>query len=294
MSEVPVFGPFAHRRAHDRDADERSGHIWFVRSSLAGFEGGREQVRSGSVPFVAAASELVAPPESGRLFVGTRQVRLGDVDDRARLRLDAIARYLQDIATDDTASLDLDDVEGDGSSWVVRRTMIEVRHAARLDERLELATFCSGTGRGWAERRTSISGGHGASIETVSLWIRIDPASGRPIRLSERFLEIYGPTAGDRRVSSRLQLRRPPEHVTRRAWAIRRVDLDPLRHVNNAVHWSVVEETLPEGSRRGRGEIEYLAPIEPDADVCVAVDEQSSWLLDGDRVLTAARWTPAS
>jgi acyl-ACP thioesterase len=241
---------------------------------------------------VAAASELIAPPDGGRRFVGTRQVRLGDVDDRARLRLDAIARYLQDIATDDTASIDLDDIEG--SSWVVRRTMIDVGRAARLDERLELTTFCSGIGRGWAERRTSISGNHGASIETVSLWIRIDPASGRPIRLSDRFLEIYGPTAGDRRVSSRLQLPPPPEHADRRAWAIRRVDLDPLRHVNNAVHWSIVEESLPEGSRRGRGELEYLAPIEPDADLTLAVDGPSSWLVAGDRVLTAARWTPTS
>jgi acyl-ACP thioesterase len=247
------------------------------------------------VPIVAAASELVAQPAAGRVFVSERPVRLGDVDDRARLRLDAIARYLQDIATDDTASTDLDDDEdGKGSSWVVRRTLVEVRHAARLDERLELATFCSGTGRGWAERRTSIVGVHGASIETVSLWIRIDPASGRPIRLSDRFLEIYGPTAGDRRVSSRLQLPPPPEHADRWAWAIRRVDLDPLRHVNNAVHWSIVEETLPEGSRRGRGEIEYLAPIEPDTDLTLAVDGGSSWLVAGDRVLTATTWTPTS
>ena len=228
---------------------------------------------------------------SGVVVSGFFAHRLGDVDDRARLRLDAIARYLQDIATDDTASTDLDD-NGKGSSWVVRRTLVEVRQAARLDEGLELATFCSGTGRGWAERRTSIVGTHGASIETVSLWISIDPASGRPIRLSERFFEIYGPTAGDRRISSRLQLPPPTEHAERRPWTIRRVDLDPLRHVNNAVHWSIVEETLPNGPRRGRAEMEYLAPIEPDADLTLAVDGGSCWLVADDRVLTAARWVP--
>ena len=274
MSEVAASGAFAHR------SQGRGGH---------------HRVRSGSVTIVAAASEFVPPPANGRTFVSERTVRLGDVDDRARLRLDAIARYLQDVATDDTASTDLDDDEdGRGSSWVVRRTLVEVHRAARLDERLELATFCSGIGRGWAERRTSIVGTHGASIETVSLWIRIDPASGRPIRLSERFLEIYGPTAGGRRISSRLQLPPPSEHAERRTWAIRRVDLDPLRHVNNAVHWSIVEETLPQGSRRGRGEIEYLAPIEPDADLTLATDGASSWLVAGDRVLTAATWTPTS
>lgn len=245
------------------------------------------------MPALAAASVFMPAPLVGRVFSGHRQVRLGDVDTRARLRLDAIARYLQDIATDDTADTELD-AEGSATSWVVRRTMIEMRRSARLDEELELATFCSGTGRSWAERRTSITGSRGASIETVSLWIRIDPVSGRPTALGNRFAEIYGPTAGERRVSTRLQLASPPEHGDRRPWPIRRVDLDPLRHVNNAVHWAIVEEVLPEGSRRGRGEIEYLTPVEPDALVTLASHAGSSWLLDGDRVLTAARWTPAT
>lgn len=243
---------------------------------------------------VAPASELVDRPATGRVVSRSRAVRLGDVDERGRLRLDATARYLQDVATDDTAGTELDEGEGGGFSWVVRRTMIDVRRAAGLDENVELSTFCSGTGRSWAERRTSVTGSRGASIEAVSLWIRIDLSSGRPTGLGDRFIEIYGPTAAERRVSTRLQLPAPPEHAERHPWPIRRVDLDPLRHVNNAVHWSIVEESLPEGSRRGRGEIEYLAPIEPDVSVAFASHQQSSWLLDGDRVLTAARWTPAA
>lgn len=249
------------------------------------------------MPPAPPAIELVDRPTDGRLVTRTRSVRLGDVDDRARLRLDATARYLQDVATDDTAGTDLDGEQGGGFSWVVRRTMIEVRRAAGLDEHLELTTFCSGTGRSWAERRTSITGDRGASIETVSLWIRIDTTSGRPTGLGDAFLDLYGSAAGDRKVSTRLRLGAPPDHAERRPWPIRRVDIDPLRHVNNAVHWAIVEETLPEGSRRGCGEIEYLAPIDPGATVTLAVatgdTEQSTWLLDGERVLTAARFTPA-
>ena len=120
------------------------------------------------------ASVFVERPTIGRVVTRTRPVRLGDVDARARLRLDAVARYLQDIATDDATDAELDDAFG----WVVRRTMIEVRRAAGLDEQLELSTFCAGTGRSWAERRTSIAGARGASIEAVSLWIRVDPATG--------------------------------------------------------------------------------------------------------------------
>ena len=76
------------------------------------------------------ASVFVERPAIGRVVTRTRPVRLGDVDARARLRLDAVARYLQDIATDDATDAELDDAFG----WVVRRTMIEVRRAAALDE----------------------------------------------------------------------------------------------------------------------------------------------------------------
>lgn len=240
------------------------------------------------------ATELPERPATGRVVVRTRPVRLGDVDERGRLRLDATARYLQDIATDDVNDARLDDTFG----WVVRRTLIEVRRAAALDEQLELATFCSGTGRSWAERRTSITGDRGASIETVSLWIRIDPTSGRPAVLGDEFMGTYGPSARGRRVSSRLQLPRAPATADRRPWPMRRVDLDPLHHVNNAVHWAAVEETLPDGPRRGRGEVEYLAPVDPDVGVELVTStadrgEASCWLVTDDAVLTAARWTPA-
>ena len=243
------------------------------------------------------ASELVDLPTVGRIVARTRPVRLGDVDARARLRLDATARYLQDIATDDATDAELDDAFG----WVVRRTMIEVRRAGGLDEHLELSTFCSGTGRSWAERRTSIVGDRGATIETVSLWIRIDSASGRPTGLGDDFVSAYGAAAAGRRVSSRLQLPDPPPGAHRRPWELRRVDIDPLGHVNNAAQWAIVEECLPqEGSRRGVAEVEHRAPVDPPSHVPLelvtssdSAGVHSSWLTVGDVVLTAARWSPA-
>lgn len=250
------------------------------------------------MPLVLPATELVERPSSGRVFTRSRPVRLGDVDERGRLRLDATARYLQDVATDDSNDAAAGEDGDAGFSWVVRRTMIDVRRAAVLGEHLTLSTFCSGTGRSWAERRTSIIGEHGASIETASLWIRIDAASGRPTALGDHFAEIYGQATGGRRVSTRLRLARPSGQVERRPWPIRRVDLDPLRHVNNAAHWAIVEELLPAGSRRGSSEIEHLVPVEAIANPTLAwsFDEHilSAWLLDDDgRVLTASRFTPA-
>ena len=44
---------------------------------------------------------LVPSPETGRTFRVAYTVRLSDTDATGRLRLDAIARYLQDAAIDD-------------------------------------------------------------------------------------------------------------------------------------------------------------------------------------------------
>jgi acyl-ACP thioesterase len=233
------------------------------------------------------ATQLMPLPAVGRRFMGARPVRLGDVDPTGRLRLDAVARYLQDVASDDAADAGLD------TGWVARRTLIEVTRPAVLGERIELTTFCSGTGRSWAERRTSISGAAGASIDAVSLWVQIDPTNGRPTALGDVFHTNYGEAAAGRRVSSRLVLP-PPDGSPVRPWAVRAVDLDPYEHVNNASQWAILEEVLPPGRGLGTAELEHVLPIDADTPVVLHVaatdGATSAWLVAGGRVHTAARW----
>jgi acyl-ACP thioesterase len=237
---------------------------------------------------VAPAIELLPATDVGRRFAATRRVRLGDVDGSGRLRFDAVARYLQDVASDDARDAALPNAMG----WVVRRTMIRIERPCALDEPLELTTFCTGAGRSWAERRTSISGVAGGAIEAVSLWVQIDVDTGRPSRLGEEFFERYGSAARGRTVSSKLSLPGPPTDAATEMWRFRVTDLDPFDHVNNAAQWIVLESLIDVGDRRGTAELEYLAPVglEP---VELATSGRSIWLVGGDRVLSAFRWVPA-
>src|SRR3954470_20577383 len=100
------------------------------------------------------------PPARGRIYAGARRVRLGDASPGGRLRLDALARYLQDVSNDDTRDAGLDD---DG--WVVRRTALQVDRVPVIGEELALQTFCSGTGARWAERRVQVRGDRGGAVE---------------------------------------------------------------------------------------------------------------------------------
>lgn len=225
---------------------------------------------------VRPATELLDWSGVGRRHTARRTVRLGDVDPAGELRLDAVARYLQDVASDDALVAGLPNALG----WVVRRTLIRVAAPAITGERVELSTWCTGAGRSWAERRTTIRSESGAEIDAVSLWVQVDVATGRPSRLPEEFFSIYGPAAAGRQVSSKLTLpSRPPADATlERAWRFRRADLDQFGHVNNAAQLALVEERLPVGGRRGTVEIEYLGVADADTDHDVLVDGELLWL----------------
>ena len=145
-------------------------------------------------------TDLVRRPSSGRVFEGARRVRLADVSPAGRLRLDAAARFLQDVSADDTADSGLPDAE----AWVVRKTTIEVAEFPRYLEPIELATWCSGTGSHWAERRISIIGARGGAVEAATTWVHFDTESGRPSRIPVGFDAIYGEATGGRRVKARL------------------------------------------------------------------------------------------
>jgi acyl-ACP thioesterase len=223
--------------------------------------------------------DLVPLPDVGRVHRGRRRVRLGDASPGGRLRFDALVRYLQDVANDDTREAGFDDVMG----WVVRRTVIEVHRFPVYLEPLELATWCSGTGGRWAERRVQVTGTEGGHVEAATLWVHLDPKTMRPKVLPDSFHELFGPSARGRTVRARLLHDDSPTSevaiAARHPFPLRFTDFDVLDHVNNAVYWEAVEEEL--ARRRElraplRAELEHRAPIEPGAGVEVVIEETAS------------------
>jgi acyl-ACP thioesterase len=236
------------------------------------------------------AEPLVPLPASGRRHTTTRRVRLGDVNPKGRLRLDALARYLQDVASDDS----MDSGLLDAMAWVVRRTVVEIHQAPVFREDLTLTTWCSGTGGRWAERRVTITGEQGGAVETAALWVHVDATTGRPKRLTEQFHALYGEAAVGREVRAKLSHPDPPPGASRHPWPARFTDFDVLGHVNNAVYWVAVEEELARRDLRApvRAELEHRQALEVDhgADV-IAVDEGdtlSVWIVEGDAVHASA------
>jgi acyl-ACP thioesterase len=208
---------------------------------------------------VPTPANVTLPPE-GRVFRHRDRVTLGDVSPAGRARLDAVVRWLQDAAYDDSRDSGLDD----GGIWVVRRLALTVRRFPRLLEQVEVATFCSGTAPLWAERSSLVCCDGAVAVEAVALWVHLQPDGARPRRLPAGFDAIYGPSAMGRRVRARLRHpAQPPAGAPARPWHFRGADLDLAGHVNNAVYWETLEDELvaAEPASGLAAEIEHRAPL---------------------------------
>jgi len=259
---------------------------------------------------VTPPDEFVPVAEHDRRYVGTRRVRLGDVHPDGSLRLDALARYAQDVATDDSAESGITDETG---YWVLRRLVGELTGRLSLGEMVELTTFCGGSGPRWAERRTRVVGAGGGTVELAAVWVHVDRTTGAPLPVPADFHAVYG-EGTRRRIRARLEHPPPPspspsplgsgqdsaaprgENLTRTGWGLRSTDFDVLGHVNNAVYWAAVEDDLAarESTRVRRIEMEHRAGIDP-RDVVELVhaeaDPSRLWFtVDGEVRASAAYW----
>jgi acyl-ACP thioesterase len=223
-------------------------------------------------------------PKQGRTFSAHRRVRLSDMDARRRLRLDAVARFLQDIA--------IDDVQETGWGmpdhlWFVRRIRIDVIRPFLDDREVDLTTWCSGVAAIAAGRRWSVRGDAGGELEVDSVWIHLD-AAANPARIED--FGVYAEATQGRHVSTKLELPDPPADALRSPWALRATDVDLHGHVNNAVYWQAVEELF--GDELGgpaQVELDYRRPIDLGEEIELARFGDAVAFVAGDGVRAVAR-----
>jgi acyl-ACP thioesterase len=235
----------------------------------------------------------LAAPADGRRYQATRRVRFGDVLPSGETRLDALARYLQDVATDDGLDAAMEPELG----WVTRKTILDIRRRPRTAQHLQLATWASGAGSRWAERRTTITVKGETVVEAAALWVCVDLATMRPAKLSPRFWHVYGDAVGGRRVPARLGQPDPAPDLLKgaRRWPLRVSDFDIFDHVNNAATWMPVQDELLRvgvDSRVRWIELEYRLPIDRGEAVGLVSQVDASaarvWLISEGAVLSSA------
>jgi acyl-ACP thioesterase len=210
--------------------------------------------------------KTMMPVPDGHRDVFEREwpLRVADVDRGGRLRLDAVARHIQDVGQDEVHEQGFDESH---PAWIVRRTMIDVIRPIHWQDTLRLRRWCSGTSTRWCEIRVRIEGLKGGLIETEAFWININRDTLTPSRISDEFLHRLQRTSDIDRLRWRALLhpggREDADQICE--YPVRFTDIDLFDHMNNAVFWSVVEDHLCTGTglltAPFRVTIEHLAPI---------------------------------
>lgn len=232
-------------------------------------------------------TELVPPPTAGRVYEQRLRPGLADCCPTGRVRLDGLARMYQDVAYADVDDAGVAHL----SAWVVRRMRIKVERFPRFGDHLRARTFCSGFGRLWAERRTTIEG-DGALVESVGLWVHLDPETWRPVPFPEPVERLFAESAGGRVVKARLR-HPPPGHDAKRArWRFRVTDMDVANHVNNAAYWEPLEDRLCAGPDPDSfdAEIEFREPAQP-GEVVLLSSPRGMWITAPDGLVHASVMT---
>ncbi|MBF6079470.1 acyl-[acyl-carrier-protein] thioesterase [Nocardia beijingensis] len=207
---------------------------------------------------------LAPLPQEGMGFASAWPIRAGDVDPYDRLRFDAVARYLQDIAWENLHSTFFHRTD---PNWIVRRTVIDVIRPIVWPDEVHLLRWCSAMSTRWTNMRVRITSGNGGLIETEGFWINISESTGMPARISDEGLAYLARTSTEHRLRWRPYLTdaTPPESDTDLPFPVRATDIDQYNHVNNACYWQAVEQFLVEYPKLlagpHRAVIEYVAPV---------------------------------
>lgn len=178
---------------------------------------------------------LVERPSSGYVYTTGWRLATTDIDEHQQLRLDGVARYIQEVGAEHLADAQLAEVH---PHWIVLRTVIDVINPIELPSDITFHRWCAALSTRWCSMRVQLQGSAGGRIETEGFWICVNKDTLTPSRLTDDCIARFGSTTENHRLKWRPWLTGPNIDGTETPFPLRRTDIDPFEHVNNTIGWS--------------------------------------------------------
>jgi len=206
-----------------------------------------------------------------RLIERPYRVRFDEAGPDGYLRASGYLRYAQDLAWihSELAGFGREWYGERGLTWLARAIELEIDSPVTYGTELDVTTRLTGFRRVWA-RRMSEFRLHGQPDEIARAttdWVLIN-ADGRPVRPPDGVIEAFGSDLADF-APLRLPDNAPPPDALSHESTIRRGELDPLGHLNNAAYLDYLDEHYLDAGRhdalpaKRRYQIEFVAPAAP-------------------------------
>ncbi len=199
--------------------------------------------------------------ETTNVWRETHRILTFHCDATGRLSVSAALGLMEEAAGNSAASLrfSVEDLIGDGLSWVLARLRLRFTDWPGWRDELTVETWPSGTDglRAFREYRLLRPGGRPVGAGT-SVWVVLDRATRRPVRVPARMFEVAVPDRPRELGGVADELPRPGSPAVERAFRVRWADLDRNRHANHVRHVEWALETVP-AELRDRGRLAELA-----------------------------------
>jgi acyl-ACP thioesterase len=222
------------------------------------------------MPVNPVDNPLAALPDSGYVYRTAWRVATGDIGADLNLRLDGVARYIQEVGAENL--VDAGEAEAH-PHWLVQRTVIDVIEPIGFPNEVSFRRWCSALSLRWCTMRVDLVGSDGGRIETEGFWIAMNAKTLTPQRATDSLIEKFSTTTDEHRLKWRPWLTNPAEPEQAMPFALRRTDIDLFEHVTNTAYWHAVHEVMavePDVCTPPyRTVIEYRKPIKYGEEVTV-------------------------
>ena len=218
----------------------------------------------GLYDIVGSVHQPLSPlPARGYVYLTGWRLLTSDVDANLRLRLDGVARNIQEVGAEHLTDAGYAEIH---PHWIVQRTVIDVIEPIGLPNDITFQRWCSGISNRWCSMRVRLDGSDGGRVETEGFWINMNKETATPSLISEDMFDRFATTTDDTRLKWRPWLPGPASSDVVTPFALRRTDIDLFKHVNNTVYWHGVHEVLAQYpdilSSTYRAVVEYRKPIQ--------------------------------
>ena len=138
-----------------------------------------------------------APPPPPGIYRMRRQVEWRDLDQAHHVNNANYLAYIEECNVGAAAAFgwSMDRIMEQGVAIVARRYRIEYREPAMIHDELEVTSFLADVKRATAVRHNEVRRvGDGALLaRSYALWVFVDLATGRPIRIPPYFMDAFQP-----------------------------------------------------------------------------------------------------
>ncbi len=180
-------------------------------------------------------------------FAFDSMVRYSEVDHTSRLTLPGIINYFQDcsIFQSEALGIGVDFLEKIGHVWLLSYWQVKVDRYPKMGEKIRIHTWATKFAGFFGYRNFAMEDADGGTAACAnSLWTYMDLGKRRPIRPSQRELDLYG--VGEalpmEPVSRKIAL--PEGMQAMSAFTVRRDQIDTNEHVNNCQYVQMALEAL--------------------------------------------------